>query len=240
MTIFSPVHHFAYYQLKSPQSTPVQKTLPLADVIRKYLLRGEGWYNFGELGPIFSGKDKTLSNKVDHQHSFIMPLDTNHDGFIDHVLIHSPIGFSIPTLVALDRLQQTIFFKNISLKLSEISVNPPTKLQQKSKQWRSVTPLLSFRHHKKNQGTTEEWWESECDRFCQAQKLPTTVSVSLLTETNYPDIPWKNFSLKRPSKPKNQIPQYVGLCIGFKNPQSFPLCLGEYAHFGMGRFEPYA
>ena len=238
MTTLTPAYHFAHYKLSFSKKIPVQKTLPLADIIRKQLLRGEGWYTFGELSPTFSGKNNDLSNQLDHIHAFIMPMDTTNNGSLDQLLVYSPIGFSIPALVALDRLQRETFFDSTSLQLREISQNTPSSFQMKSKRWRSVTPLLSFRHYKKNIGTEQDWWEEEVDRFCQAQKLPTTVSVSLLKKPPKTSLRWREFSLKRPSKPQNQIPQYTGLEIEFKKPQSFPLCLGEYCHFGMGRFEP--
>lgn len=238
MTILTPTYHFAHYKLSFSKKISIQQTLPLADIIRKQLLRGEGWYTFGELSQTFSGKNPDASIDVDHVHAFIMPICTNKKEYLDQLLVYSPLGFSIPTLVSLDRLQREVFFDSISLQLQEISQNAPALFQRKAKRWRSVTPCLSFRHYKKNAGTLEDWWEAEVDRFCQAQKLPTTTSVSLLSTSSESNIGWREFSLKRPSKPDNQLPRYACLEITFKKPQSFPLCLGEYCHFGMGRFAP--
>lgn len=238
MSLISPSLHFAKYELTSPGSLPITQTLPLADALRKHLLWREGEYNSGELSTIFSGKNDDGKNQVDHAHAFILPIDSNRNGFLDQVLIYSRLPFHIPALVALERIQEERYFRTTSLDLMEISSQIPRAFQKKSRRWRSVTPLLSFRHYKKNAGTKEEWWEEEVDRFCRAQRLPTTVSVSLLSTSLSANILWKEFALRRPSKPENQIPHYVGLEIEFKKPQSFPLCLGEYCHFGMGRFEP--
>lgn len=237
MTTISPSLHYAYFSVQFPSLIPIVQTLPFADSIRRKLLGAEGWYTAGKLGTTFSGKDIDSTNMVDHQHAFILPLDEDMDAYIDHVCIYTPIPLEISTIVALDRIQTEKYFGS-TLTLISISSLPPEHIGQKTSHiWETVTPLLSFRYYKKSVGSMEDWWKQEIERFCDVLHVPHPVEITLIEKHPQTRYLWHDFSLIRPSKRKNNKPFYTAVRVRFASQQRFPLVLGEYCHFGMGRFE---
>lgn len=238
--IIAPALHFAHFTLSNPHIIPITKTLHLADHLRKRLLREEGWYSLGMLNSIFVGKNKDGKPLKGDLHASILPIDSQKTGYIDQIIVHSPVPFALQNLVALDRLQRDVIWGCSYIRLQEITASCPVQFAMTSSTWKTATPFLSFRHYRKNRDNDlKNWWKKEIDRFCGIKQLPPTTTISLFShlKCGKQEIAWKEFALQRPSK-KQHFPQKIGVVIHFAKEQSFPLSLGEYSHFGMGRFEP--
>ena len=239
LDIFKPRLHFAHFHLTTGHQLRTIQTLDVADAIRQILLGIEGEYTDGEVGLTFSGHLHDGQNEVEHQHAFIIPIDSDNDGLLDAVVIHAPLGFSIPNLVALENIQAERIFGEAHLDLIEISHLAPLTIGDTHTTWRSITPLLSFRFYKRSAGTLEDWWLKEVQRSCRQQQRPEPIALRFLSKANLPSF-WKKFGLERPSKPNKRAPFAKAVELTFATPISGPLLIGEFSHFGMGRMEPHA
>lgn len=237
LSLIQPSLHFAQLNLTAPQQLRVGQTVAVADSIRQMLMGIEGDYADGEVGMTFSGHTPDGDNQASHQHAYVMPLDSTGDGFIDQVLIWSPLGFSIPNLVALECIQAEMLFGETHLELCQITHHIPAWLATQHTSWISATPALSFRHYKKSAGTMEAWWLKEMTRSCIAQGLPAPVDLKLIHPKRLPPH-WRSFSFERPSRPNHRQPFSKGILMEFDTPVIGPLSVGELVHFGMGRMVP--
>ena len=106
--VIQPAIHFAHFSMTDPFRLQVGQTLAVADAIRQILLGIEGAHTDGGVDFTFSGHSQDGDNQGDHQHAYLMPLDTTGDGHLDQVLIRAPLGFSIQNLVALEAIQAEV------------------------------------------------------------------------------------------------------------------------------------
>ena len=90
----------------------VYQTLCFAEVLRKIFMGIEGRCNDGQLTPVFAARDAdgNILRKGSHEHCFILPLDENKDGYIDEVLLFSPMGFPLSLMSVLPKIQSKILW----------------------------------------------------------------------------------------------------------------------------------
>ena len=74
--VIQPAIHFAHFNMTDPFRLQVGQTLAVADSIRQILLGIEGDHTDGEVDFTFSGHSQDGDNQGDHQHAYVMPLDT--------------------------------------------------------------------------------------------------------------------------------------------------------------------
>lgn len=211
----------------------MHKTLPFAEGMRSLLMGMEQKYTKGNHSSVFSGKTPSGAVLQGHIHAHIIPLDWNKDGFVDHVLLHIPMGCTPASIFALERLEEISFYDGMfSLRLQEISHTCPVVVQAESKEWVSQTPFVSLRHYKKGKhGTVYEWLTTEVGRFCRSLDITEPSEITMHQEEGY----WSSFAFRR--KQENHA-KCAGFRLVFSEPHQFPLLLGEYTHFGMGQFSP--
>lgn len=235
--VIQPAIHFAHFNMTDPFRLQVGQTLAVADSIRQILLGIEGDHTDGQVDFTFSGHSQDGDNQGDHQHAYVMPLDTTGDGHLDQVLIRAPLGFSIQNLVALEAIQDEVLFGETRLELTRLSHQPPDWFSIPAIRWISVTPVMTFRHYKKSAGSMTDWWQQEVTRSCLAQGLPIPTSVEMMAHRSLPTH-WKTFSFERPSRPNRRRPFHKGILLEFDSPVIGPISVGELVHFGMGRMVP--
>lgn len=230
----------ALYALSSKVLPLVEETLPLAERVRSYLMGIHKRLAGGDparVSPRFSGKNSTGAPLHGHRHAFFQPLDIDGDGRIDHLLVHGREPFDELEITALDELRevwQTGGRPDLEFVLMNLGECVPGN---RSKYWRSATPFVTTRHHRKGRGTREEWIVAELLREFDAHGIPRPVSVELTGEVpgNRPGRGWWSFTRNR--KEGQVFPGY-GFRVRFDEPREGYFSLGALCHFGLGLFVP--
>lgn len=228
----------ARFALESTVLPLVTDALPVAERIRRKLMGIDRYAQGGNGQTIshrFSGK-KEGNPDEGHNHVYILPVDENGDGRLDHVLILSREPFTDKELHVLDRC--TSFWQekrpDVQMILNSLLREPP----QSSCRWVSHTPFVTRRHWRKGRKSFEEWLIREVRQECLFHGLPEPVEVQLHPEkqpqAGHPFF-WVEFRRSR----KNEPPlRGYGFTLVFDQEVSGPFALGALAHFGIGTFLP--
>jgi len=237
---YEPKVNGVLYGIESKVLPPVTSTIEVSERIRRKLM-GIHKRVVGDprrVSPKFSGKDNDGKPLKGHRHAYIMPLDMNKDGLLDHLLIGCKDSFDLEELLALDRLRsiwQAGGRPDIQLvalewgKMGEIiGTEPNTRLV-------SATPFLPPRHYRKARGEFGEWLKQEVAKAAEDHGLPKPVHISIMPRliSTRREIRWLEFRRNR----KNENAQIgYGFELTFKEPVIAPVTLGMNAHFGLGLF----
>ncbi len=218
----------------------VTDTVPLAETIRVYLMgihkRVQG-DDPTAVSPIFHGKDHEGAPLQGHEHAYILPLDEDRDGRIDHVMICSPRPFDTSELQALDnlrRVHQRSGRPEIDLVLADLEAKPTEPI---STRWVSATPFVTARHHRRGRGPYPEWLADEIRRECEYHGHPRPRSVRLIPHTEHlaHRLRWMEFVRSRKG---NRPLRGHGMVLEFEQPVQGPIAIGALAHFGLGQLLP--
>ena len=215
----------------------VTDTVKIAEQVRRKLMGiSKKMYGPDEISPKFSGKDRDGKPAKGHDHVFILPVDEDMDGRIDHIWIQSRSPFDSRELSVLDRLKKLYQSHNrpdIDLILETMSDKWRT---QESGIWISATPFVTARHYRKGRGTMEEWLKAEVIKEIQLHGLPVPVDIQPMPETlTNPSIKW--FEFLRSRKGQQPLPG-TGWRLTFNQEIEGPFAIGALAHFGLGLFVP--
>jgi CRISPR-associated protein Csb2 len=237
---YEPKVNGVLYGIESKVLPPVTSTIEVSERIRRKLM-GIHKRIVGDprrVSPKFSGKDTDGKPLKGHRHAYVMPLDMNRDGLLDHLLITCKDSFDLEELLALDRLRsiwQAGGRPEIQLvalewgKMGEIiGTKPNTRLI-------SATPFLPPRHYRKGRGEFGEWLEQEVARAAEEHGLPKPVHIAFMPRlvSSQREIRWLEFRRNR----KNENAQIgYGFELTFQEPVIGPVTLGLNAHFGLGLF----
>lgn len=191
--------------------------------------------------PEISGHGET--REMNHQHAFYLPEDADHDGRIDHVLIHAPGGLPPAAVTALagirrlwtrDGAEWQVVFEG-AWPEAEASHSIHTS---RSVTWTSVTPYLHPWHTKAGFGVPEQ-----LRRECERRGLPPLVEIRQLSSVRLRgrDRRPVHFHRFRSRRGLNQPDRRGSLVeITFADTVAGPLALGFGCHFGLGMFAPAA
>ena len=189
------------------------------------------------ISPRFSGKDRQGVPLSGQQHVFYLPLDRDGDGYLDHVMISLPEGaFDRSEYLALHRVRDIVRSNGHPIALIPVGEGKRGRIVQPSPVFRSATPFVPSRHHRRGRGTWEEWVKAEVARECQVRGLPELIRI----EPSAPPrlrhgrpIEWREFQRSR----KDESPRMgTGFELEFREPVAGPFALGYAAHFGLGLF----
>jgi CRISPR-associated protein Csb2 len=192
------------------------------------------------VSPKFSGKDQSGAPLRGHQHVYLLPFDSNGDGWIDRMLIRCRAEFDEQELRTLNRLTsvyQRDGKPDLRLVPIEWGIAGKDFLKQGSTVFRSETPFVSPRHYRKGRGNFVEWLAGEVKREAENHGLPAPQRIMPLSKLRKQgkDIRWLEFTRSR--KGKADMLGF-GFEIEFEKPLHGPLSLGMHAHFGLGLFVP--
>jgi CRISPR-associated protein Csb2 len=237
----------ARYRLGANRRLPIEKTVFIADVLRRALMAG------GYPPQEFSGHDADGPLRADpaHAHAFFLPEDADGDGLIDHLTVYCRRGFSDNArdrLYGLKRLwwnggRGSASSGEVDVSLEAIA--PPeaipglVPLVAPSCIWRSVTPYFMPRFRKRS--------DADLDRAILVRD-----QVRREWRLRFPDAPLPEVKLLDASDRINgrrQIdfirsdrdlvaPDRRGSLVRlqFPAPVTGPIVLGRSAHFGLGLF----
>lgn len=228
------------YSLHAAVLPRVTNTVPLSERIRSKLMGIHKKLLGGDptaVSPLFSGKDEQGRPGTRHEHVFILPLDDDGDGRIDHLLIKAAKPFDASELAALDRLRrvwQPDGRPDLVMVLSSLMPEPGTRF---SHTWISTTPFVTRRHHRRGRGEYLEWLAGDVRRECGFHGIPEPERIEWIdrTGTDGHAIRWMEFVRSR--KGKRPLRGH-GAVLTFREPVAGPFAIGALCHFGLGLFEP--
>ena len=176
---------------------------------------------------------------------FWLPVDSDQDGFIDHIAVYVTGGFDHLTMSALGRISKICDGQSLKIDMrlvefsSRIEIVDKCPMFGKHKAWRAATPYFMPWHIKKG-STRDAQLAKECKKMYgkRYEKMNLQVSVrdSAIRISNR-TIPTNLFW----SKHGNQSPiRNTGeaVVLEFNREIQGPLALGFGRHFGLGLFIP--
>ncbi len=141
----------------------VQEALSVGEQARAAVMGRYGRLCEGAASPVLSGRDPSGSPLQGHRHAYYLPLDTDGDGRLDHLLVYAPAGFDRQELRALAGLRQVPWGDSAALRSmdesrklkvlllgtyrkSDLAGGSP--VTGKAAVWRSFTPYVLTRYPK--------------------------------------------------------------------------------------------
>lgn len=198
-----------------------EQTLPFANRIRRALL------SLGQPSATLLGRAEDGAARRDgHQHLHILPEASS--SFIERVHLWAPEGFRHGDLAIIARLHHVAASprqRGVRLTLLETRTHADLGL---SKVWLSSTPFLASRHPKRD---GRDSIRAQVLRECLLRGLPEPRVEEVQDKGG------RRYVLRRDGLAASPNPP-VWLRLTFPHEVSGPLCLGGFAHFGMGRFLP--
>jgi len=228
------------YALDSKILPHVATTLELSERIRRKLM-GIHKRIVGDPSRVsrtFSGKDTSGKPLKEHGHTYYLPMDSDGDGRLDHLLVYSRTPLErteIKALEALTRIWQSGGKPDIVL--IPLKWGTQKELLAPATVLTSATPFIPTHHYRKGRGEYGEWLASEVRRELANTGLPEPVRVTpvLSLEGKARTVRWLEFRRNR----KGETPSIgFGFRIEFGAPVNGPVSIGYGAHFGLGLFVP--
>jgi len=227
----------------------VARTLPQAELLHAALISRAG--DWGAIPPELSGCADDARPLKGHQHAHILPLDTDHDGHLDHIAIWAPMGFGLDAMRAIRSIRRTWTKGGVGdLHLGiaghgwrERLKNYPEGIGnylQPAQCWSTVTPFVPPRFIKRHGLNTPEG-QVRAELMSRGLPAPDEINIGPFPHTG--DLPPAQERLFRHHirtrrRGGVQPPQDVGwfVRIRFATAVAGPVCLGYGAHFGLGLF----
>lgn len=214
----------------------------------------------GIASPALTGVDAAGQPLSGNAHAYFLPECDLH-GYVTHVTVHAPCGFSADDSRAFSRLRKVWSIEGKGAEIDVILLatgqaadfDPASPYFRPARVWRSLTPFVPVRHAKAtrtgiakidpNNGLQVGSPEHDCLRLlsltrpdiarAKAKNLGARLAVGLR------DIPALDFQRQR-RKGGGTRGDHRGyaLQLEFEHPTAVPFGLGYAAHFGLGLFVP--
>lgn len=232
------------YEIESKLPPRITDSIAIGDQIHRSLMsRYKKVTGNAHISSRISGRDRSGNSLKGHRHIFIMPLDLDYDGVLDHVLIESKEIFDadeVRTLSSFKTLWQrngeTIRFIPVQYGMRN-EINLPYRINREGFVFLSETPVVLTRHYRKGRGDKEKWIRDELKHEALNHGLPEPVSVSFVKrlERKGHSFEWIEFRRSRKGDP-DQLG--YGFRLEFEKPVMGPISMGYGAHYGLGLFMP--
>jgi CRISPR-associated protein Csb2 len=232
--------HAVKYAVVSKVPAPVTATIEVAERLRAKLMgihrRLVG--HPAKVSPHFSGKDLHGTPLRDHRHVFILPVDEDSDGWLDHILVACREPLDSLECAALDRAD-SLWQRDgrPDLMLVPLSWGTLEDVFPPATCFRSLTPFVPPRHYRRGRGDYADWLAAEVRREATNHGFPEPVRIGVLPDlaTRRHRYRWLDFRSTRKDDPHRVG---TGFELGFAEPVIGPVALGYGCHFGMGLFLP--
>jgi len=217
----------------------VEDTLRIGELMRMAVMsRAKHICGEDSIPAIFSGHGMPHGNR--HGHAFYLPWDSHHDGHIDRLLVHVPVGMqaqaqrvveSVNRLWRRDGGEWQLVLESIG------GAHSNNALVQPGRVWVSVTPYLHPWHCKKGFSV-----EDQIRRECIERGLPEPIKLTRRETINVGKnrsrrpIHFKRFRTRRGVHQPDRIGSFWQL--EFSKDVAGPLALGFACHYGLGMFRP--
>ena len=220
----------------------IEKTIEVAETMRSSVMsKIKDKYGSQSIQSNISGHDAYGSPlRENHQQAFWLPVDTDHDGLIDHIAVYMRGGFEtsvqdtfykVIELKNKNNLRVNVFFKGF---YSRDSLSKKCQLFRKEKVWVSVTPYFMPWHVKKSWQRVDQLKKESMKHWgynhvSKVEEYDIQINNRIIPTTNFQNI-------HNHKKPINRIGQAIK--ITFEKEVRGPVMLGSYSHFGLGMFLP--
>lgn len=245
------------YTLDPSLRPHIRHTLGLGEQARYYAMGRYGRMFSGHVSSVLSGHEGTGPARG-HFHACFLPTDEDADGLIDHLTVYARDGFEPRDLKALHSLTFLSWGSDaIRLELIGMYTRPESEAIPSftpATRWRSVTPMVLFRHPKKyrrgdpklnEEGRQIDGPEDQLYRewgylqalepnLSQLQRVNRLLGLQLQDEW----LGWLRFDRPRRGERKRITNLAFGFDIAFAEPVTGPIAIGYGAHFGLGQFIP--
>lgn len=247
------------YELTGSERPDVRQTLRVGEAARSYAMGRYGRMFGGHVSSTLSGHEGVRPARG-HRHAFFLPTDEDDDGIIDHLTVYASSGFDDRELKALQSLSFLPWTVDASLRLELLGFLLTDELARvpafaPSTRWRSMTPMVLFRHPKKYRrgdpklnefgrqidGPEDQLYREWDHRRALNPALPGLASVRIIPGRSLPDgtvIHWLSFIRKRRRESARVTDLAFGFDIAFEQPVAGPIAVGYAAHYGLGLFTP--
>ena len=181
-----------------------------------------------------------------HRHAYLLPLDLDEDGRIDHLIVHAALGLDSVAQRALRSVRRTwskgldadiivtcAGFGSLPLLAKQLRTRSgqPVAVLGEARTWHSVTPFVPVRHTRRGRQTIEEQVKAECE----IRGLPAPLSVAVMSREELVRRRLVQFvRRRRPGKPQPPGDCAFGLRLRFEKPVAGPLAIGYASHYGLG------
>jgi CRISPR-associated protein Csb2 len=191
-----------------------------------------------QVPPCFSGHDLPVDSC--HRHAFYLPWDSNGDGRIDRVVLHTPDGMEPSQQRVLQGLDRLWSPDGGEWRLALESIGDARSggdLTASSAIWESVTPYLHPWHVKKHLSIEDQIRREFRERgLAEPIQLDPLGDVVVGPNRRRRPIHFRRF---RNRKGATQPDRRGGFWrLTFASPVDGPLALGFACHFGLGLFRP--
>jgi len=236
----------ARYVLESRALPTVQQVLPIAEKVRRALIRNRVDTSHSEA---ITGKTKEGVPLRGHRHAHYFVTDEDGDGFLDHLTIYAPCGFDRGDLEALI-YTRTIFRRGSQpdIRMMLVGLGVPGDFSQdvgifaRARKWRSVTPFSLPRFATRGAGGRPRPRDLPEAQLVRELRLRGFSEPILIQRTsgfwtrNGQLISWSQFAAERLNGKRGY--GICGFTIEFAEPVQGPLALGFGCHFSLGLFMP--
>lgn len=257
-TTVRPSHNVARFKLTSAVPTRLVHTLDISEVVHHALI---GILGKEDLPPSsVTGRDPESQKPLrgGHRHMFILPVDEDLDGYLDHVIVYQEDPFDPRVAQVLESLRHLytpqwwpgrplrwhLYLEGFwtSPRHSDRLAGTRTyeiddRYLRMSRVFTSVTPYLHPWHHKRH-GTKFSPKEQLLKELC-LRELPEPAQIQPLGQIHVGGLPLLPHRFRRLRYGKHQqVPDEAGTFwrIEFAKPVPGPIALGTNCHFGMGLF----
>jgi len=228
------------FALEGKVRPQVTETLEVAERIRRKLMGIHRRFvgDPAKVSPKLSGKDARGVRLLGHRHAFILPLDRDGDGRLDHLLVTCKEPFDRGERLALDRLESIWQPRGRpDLRCIPIVWGERTQVWPRATLLRSATPFVPPRHYRKGRGVFARWLVDEVRREATFHELPSLARVTPVPclRVGARELRWIQF---RRNRKGDAVRLGHGFELEFTEPPVGPVALGYGCHFGLGLFMP--
>lgn len=225
----------------------VMRTLPQAERLHKALVSKLGFD--GDPCPEIVGRDEEGQPLKGHQHAYLLPVDLDSDGRLDHVVIFAQMGLGARAQRAVREVRKTYMKGGVGeLQVAVAGVGKLKDLRAirdglshaidgllgptgRGATWVSATPFVPPRHLKKA-GRASLVGQIEEELHVRGFPRARVEVLGWDGET----LPLRHFVRRRQRGPQPPLDVGFAVRLHFEEPVPGPICLGYGSHFGLGRF----
>lgn len=207
--------------------------------------------------PALLGKDERAEPLTGHRHAFFLATDEDHDGRLDHLTVHAPMGLQDLERRALNQLRRLVLRGDEEIHLLMIGCGEVSDfrapLLEQARVWTSATPFVVTRHLKARgrKRDPQAFFESPDGRaqFVKQVLVEELQRRGLFQEGTVIEtlgqVGFHHFhralqfrvARRKPGDDAETRPRGL-FQITFPRPVAGPIALGHSCHFGLGLFLP--
>jgi CRISPR-associated protein Csb2 len=230
----------------------IARALPQAELLHQSLVSqagGGGWVDC----PEFTGQDAYGQRLTGHRHAYLLPIDLDGDGRLDHILIHVKSGMGEVAQRAVQGLRRTWQKGGTDLNISLAGSGELDALRQLPESLHSgVERLLGAR------GGSRTWISQSpfvpprflkaAGRNCLVGQVQAELASHGHSTAEVELLPWDDQTLalrhavriRRGRASSPPVDCGFAIRLTFSDPVTGPICLGYGSHFGLGLFQAQA